>query len=205
MNSTTTNMSVPPISVSDADAQMAAARKAGWRRADLVWERLQEEAIAHYGAGNTADATRLWRRAGWVALWRFRAADPRRATTLANLALADRLAGREARARRRYARARRIWRGVGRFIATMAIAPRARSSMFHRRLEAKHWDTYQQNMRVRMTAFTRETAEALEALEHGNPPHCRLQERWKGEKPPVYDDTRKILAAALLIAVWGKS
>ena len=139
-----------------------------------------------------------------IALWRFRATDPRRATTLANLALTDRLAGREGRARRRYARARRIWRETGPFIATMQIARRARSSLFHLRMETKHWDTYQDNMRIRMTAFARETAEALAALEQGQPVACRLYQRWRAEKPPVFDDTRKLLAAALMVGVGEK-
>ena len=55
---------------------------------------------------------------------------------------ADRLAGREARARRRYAKALTIWREIESFIAGMEISRRARSSLFHLRMEAKHWDTY---------------------------------------------------------------
>ncbi len=220
MSSMTTNMSAPPTSGSElapggdrvltgtaaehAAAESAAALRAGWRAADLDWERLQEEANALYRAGDAARAVKLWRRAGWIALWRFRASDPRRATTLANLALADGLAGREARARRRYAKARRIWSKVDGFIATMRITRRARSSLFHLRMEAKHWDTYQHNIHTRMTAFARETAEALAALERGEPVTCRLYERWRGEKPAVFDDTRKLLAAALLVSVGEK-
>jgi hypothetical protein len=180
-----------------------AARKAGWRRADLVWERLQEEGNALLAAGDAAGAARCFRRAGWISFWRFRRADPRRATTLANLACADRLAGREARARKRYAKARALWAGVDGFIAGMRIGRRARSSLYHLRMEAKHLDTYHANMRIRMTAFARETATALEALEAGVPVRARLYRRWKAEKLPVYDDTRKLLAAALLVADAG--
>jgi hypothetical protein len=196
---------VPTGTAADrAAAERAAALRAGWRAADLNWERLQEEANQRYRSGDAARAVKLWRRAGWIGLWRFRASDPRRATTLANLALADRLAGREARARRRYAKARRIWGEVDGFIAAMRIVRRARSSLFHLRMEAKHWDTYQQNMRIRMTAFARETAEALAALERAEPVTCRLYERWRGEKPVVFDDTRKLLAAALLVGAGEK-
>ena len=59
-------------------------------------------------------------------------------------------------------------------------------------------------MRIRMTAFARETATALAALEQGQRPSCRLYERWRGEKPPVFDDTRKLLSAALLVGVGEK-
>lgn len=191
----------PEHTAERAAAERAAALKAGWHAADLDWEQLQEQGNALLLSGDRAAAGRCFRRAGWIALWRFRATDPRRATTLANLGLTDRLAGREGRARRRYARARRIWRETGPFIATMQIARRARSSLFHLRMETKHWNTYQDNMRIRMTAFARETAEALAALEQGQPVACRLYQRWRAEKPPVFDDTRKLLAAALMVGV----
>ena len=189
-----------PISVSDADTEMIIARKAGWRRADLAWERLQEQGNAALRAGQTQEAIRCFRRAAWISRWRFRTPDPRRAATLANLALADRLLGREARARRRYAKARRLWEEVDSWIGDVQVARRARSSLFHLRMEARHWDTYQDNLRVRLRAFARETGEALAALEQGRAPTHRLFERWRGEKPSVFDDTRKVLAAALMIA-----
>lgn len=193
-------MSAPPILASEADAQLAAALTAGWHRADLNWERLQEAGNARLQEGDIPGATRPFRRAGWIAFWRFRGADPRRATTLANLAFIDRLTGRESRARRRYAKARRLWAGADRFIEGMQIAPRARSSLFHMRMEAKHWNTYQQNMRIRMTAFARETEAALADLSGGGSPTCRLYGRWRAEKPAIYDDMRKFLAACLLVA-----
>ena len=39
----------------------------------------------------------------------------------------------------------------------------------------------------------------------GQAPRHRLYERWRGEKPSVFDDTRKFLAAALLIGVGESS
>ena len=86
-----------PISVSDADTEITIARKAGWRRADLSWERLQEQGNAALLAGDTQEAVRCFRRAAWISRWRFRTPDPRCAAPLADLALADRLIGREAR------------------------------------------------------------------------------------------------------------
>ena len=201
MNSTTTNMSARPISASEADKELAAARKAGWRRADLDWERLQERGNALLLEGDRIGATRCFRRAGWIALWRFPRTDPRRAATLANLARADRLSGHEGRARRRYAKARKLWAGVDDWIGGMEAARRARSSLFHLRMEARHWDTYQENMRTRMRAFAAEAAESLAALERGEAAPHRLFERWRGEKPSVFDDTRKFLSAALMIGV----
>ena len=201
MSFMTMSMSAQPISASEADTELAIARKAGWRRIDLAWERLQEQGNALLLAGDRAGAARCFRRAGWVALWRFGKSDPRRAATLANLARADRLGAREGRARRRYAKARKLWAGADAWIGGMEAARRARSSLFHLRMEALHWDTYQDNMRIRMRAFAAETAEALAAFEQGEPSPHRLYERWLGEKPNVFDDTRKFLAAALLVGV----
>ncbi len=156
-------------------------RAAGWRRADAVWERLQETGNRCLGAGAASEAARAFRHAGWVAMLAFRRADPRRATTLANLALADRLAGREARARRRYARARALWAGVDGYIAAMRIARRSRSARLDRAMEARHLETFRQNMRLRMTGIARATGTALAALEAGAPVRARLAARWQTE------------------------
>lgn len=181
-------------------AKRAAARNAGWRKADLRWEAMQEAAHAAYAAGREAEAARLWRRALQLARNRFGASDPRRANSLANAAFADQLAGNSARAGRRYAKAQTLWRTVPAWIETMHYARRARSSLFHLRMEAKHWDTYQANMRVRMGRFAAETEEALGAIAEGKPSPHRMVGRWKAEKPAIYDDARKFLAAALLLA-----
>jgi len=179
---------------------LARARAAGWRRADLVWERCQEAAAAAWSDNRSDEAVALWRRAARIAVWRMMPGDPRRATSLANLAFADRLRGRDARAARRYARARALWARVPARIAGVEPARRARSSLFHLRMEARHWDTYRDNLRTRMARFAEESAEALAALAAGRPSPHRLAGRWRAEKPPVFDDTRKLLAAALLIA-----
>lgn len=174
---------------------------AGWRRADGAWERLQEAGNARLAAGEVAAAARLFRRARWVAALGFRRGDPRRATTLANLALVDRLVGREARARRRYARARAQWAGVEGYIAGMRIARRSRSARLERAMEARHLETFRQNMRIRMTGMARATGTALAALEADAPVTARLAARWQAERPAVFDDTRRLMAAALLLAV----
>lgn len=178
-------------------------RRAGrrWRRADTAWERLQEEGVARLAAGDARGAARAFRRAGWIALLALPRREPRQATTLANLALADRLAGRERRALRRYARARALWAESEGFVARMEIAHRSRSAQGDRRMQARHLETYRANMRIRMTGFTRTTATALAALEAGRPVTARLAERWAAEKPAQHDDTRRLLAAALLVAV----
>lgn len=182
------------------DTELRRARAAGWRAVDLTWERLQEAAPALLAETRAAEAVAAWHRAARIARWRFARRDPRRVTSLANLAFADRLMGREARARRRYARAIRLWQEVPAWIEGVEPARRARSSLFHMRMEAKHWETYRANMRTRLARFAAETGECLAALAEDRPPPHRLLGRWRAEKPGVFDDTRKLLAAALLVA-----
>jgi hypothetical protein len=55
-------------------------------------------------------------------------------------------------------------------------------------------------MRTRLARFVAEADAALAALAAGRPPPAPLFPRWKGAKPPVFDDTRKVIAACLLIA-----
>jgi hypothetical protein len=199
-------MSVLPILESRSrDTEMRAALAAGWWRRDLYWERLQEAGNAAMLAGDIRGAARAWQRAAWIVRLAFAASDPRQATTLANLAYLDRLAGREARAKKQYAKARIRWQQADAFITGMTIARRGRSSMFHLRMEVLHWDTYENNMRIRLRKFANEAADALAALEQNRTPDCRLFERWRGEKPSVFDDTRKFLSAALLVGGGAQS
>lgn len=196
---------LPILGYNSQDTEMHAARAAGWRRTDLYWERLQEKGNACHISGDGKAAAGYWRRASWIARLFFPTDDPRQVTTLANLALADKLTGNEGRAKNRYAKARSLWQNIDGFISGLTISRRARSSLFHLRMEALHWDTYDANMRTRLRAFASETTQALEALEKNRTPECRLFERWRGEKPSVFDDTRKVLAAALLIGGGARS
>jgi hypothetical protein len=200
-------MSAPPISASDraaarkrADAEMRAALAAGWRRSDLWWERLQERANRDWEAGDRARALRGFRLGYWLALGAFRADDPRRATSLANAGFAARARGSERTATRRYAAALRLWAGLGRWLDGIEVKPRARSSLFHLRMELRHREAFRANMRTRLARFVAEADAALAALANGRPPPAPLFPRWKGAKPPVFDDTRKVIAACLLIA-----
>ena len=179
---------------------MRAALAAGWRRRDLWWERLQERANAALAQGDARTAIRGFRHAFWLARLGFPGDDPRRAASLANMGAIARLDGADDRARRRYTRARSLWSSVPDGLDGLVIQPRARSSLFHLRMEVKHQDVYHANMKARLGAFVSETGECLDALmADASPPH-RLHLRWRGEKPAVFDDTRKLLAACLLVA-----
>ena len=193
MSFMTTSMFVPPIWGFDRnDAEMRLALQSGWRRSDLIWERLMERALSE---GRARDL----RLADWLARLRFSKGDPRRATAAAGRVRQAFDAGDANLATRIARRANAEFSGVEDFIANLAIAPRARSSLFHLRMEARHRETYHDNMRLRLSKIAAETTEHLEALtSEARPPH-RLFTRWRGEKPSVFDDTRKLLGACLLI------
>ncbi|GMG81552.1 hypothetical protein LNKW23_07650 [Paralimibaculum aggregatum] len=176
------------------------ARAAGWRGADLAFERLTEAGCAALHGGDLPAAIAAFGKARRLAFWRIARSDPRHATSLANAAMAARLAGREARARRLYAAARRRWAAVPGRVAAVEPARRARSSLFHLRMEARHWDTYVANQRKRLAGFVADADAALAALAESRRPPARLYTRWRGEKPPVFDEMRKLMSAALLIA-----
>ena len=176
------------------------ARQSGWGRADILWESLMEEANIHWLEGDRTRSARAFRRAGWIARLFFAGRDLRRATVLVNQGIVARARGQSRRAEACFSRALTLWEARNECaIGDMQIAPRARSSLFHLRMEARHRETFHDNMRVRLGRIAAEVRSAIEALGNENAPECRLFSRWKGEKPNVYDDTRKILGACLLI------
>ncbi len=200
MNFTTTNMSAPRIWGFDrGDAEMRLARQSGWTRADLVWERLMEAANTAIIDGNGPLAAWYLRLSDGLAGLRFARGDPRRATAAAGRALMLYRAGKPERAALLQRRALDEFQNAAEFIRAMQISPRARSSLFHLRMEALHRDTYHDNLRIRLGRIAGETRESLALLTAPTSSGHRHYARWRGEKPSVFDDTRKILAACLLL------
>ena len=195
----TTTMSAPRIWASSSNrAEMRAALSSGWRRSDLIWERLQEWSNERVHSKHRAAAGFL---AGClIACLCFKSGDARIWTSVANAGFALRLMGAKTLAHRAYELAFSRWSNSGQSLDSIEIRSRARSSLFHLRMEAKHWNAYRANMEARLRAFIGETQECLEHLSDGRQVPHRLYSRWKGEKPSVFDDTRKILGACLLLA-----
>lgn len=194
------NMFAPRIWGFDRDdAEMRMARASGWSRADLVWERLTEAAHGAFSQGNLRRTGRLLLAAHWVARLWFDARDLRCANTLANRSLLARKRGDNARAETLQKRALSVWAGAAPAIDGLEFRPRSRSSLFHLRMEALHRDQFQANMRTRYRRIAEETEQALRRLSAGAPSERSFFSRWRGEKPPVFDDSRKFLAAALAL------
>lgn len=200
MSYMTMNMSALPIWGFDRnDAEMRIARQAGWTRSDLVWERLMETGLTHAVDGKPERALRLLRLADWLARARFSRNDPRKATAPAARARLLYRLGKHSAAEALQKRALTAIKPLDTFISSLNIAPRARSSLFHLRMEARHRDTYHENFRRRLFKIADESRAHLITLTSPTSPPHRLLSRWRGEKPTVFDDTRKCLAACLLM------
>ena len=147
-------MSAQRTSESDnGKSEMRAALAAGWRRTDLVWERLQIRGNAAWINGDHTGARRNFLIAWMLARIFFKRGDPRIATSIANVGLMAREAGQFARAARHYARAQHLWTDVPHVLDGLRIRPRVRSSLFHLRMEVRHRGTYEKYMRARIANF----------------------------------------------------
>jgi len=197
------------------DLDPAALARAGWSEEDLAWERLQEEAATREEAGDRARAAALWAEALRVAREGFEANDPRLAASLTNHAVALGRAGEEAAAKWLFEEALLVWDSCAGWLDAMRPERRARSSLFHLRLEVKNRAAYAANARARARELVAEGRARTLALRDGGAVDAgegaegdgkgateRLM-RWRAERPAGPSDTRKLLAASLLIAGSG--
>jgi hypothetical protein len=182
-------MCAAPISAAEA-----------WTGADADWERQQVAAAEAFAANDPVGAATSWAAALRTARASFEADDPRLATSLANRALALRLQG-DGAADRLFADALGIWDAAPAWLARQRFAPRARSSTFHLRLEARHAGAYDANLRRRAGALLDGARAATAAIAAGAPgrrPDCAAFQAFRSA--PL-DAWRKVLGAAhLLIA-----
>lgn len=177
--------------------EAAAARAAGWRRTEIWWERLQVRAKTHQIAGGLDAAARCWTLAYGLGLLFLSREDPRFACSLANAAAAAEHRGRFRVADGRHRRACELWRSVPAWVERIRPAPRARSSLFHLRLARHHAETYRKNLRAKLREQVEEAMASLDASILEAP---GAKPRWLRERPPVFDDTRRLLGACYLMA-----
>ena len=181
-----------------ADGEMKNPETENWTQADQDWEALQEQAAEHAVAGRLDEAATLWAEALYLARQSFVAQDPRLAASIANHAFALRRKGDAAGAGRLFEEAGRVWDSSAPWIWSIRIERKARSSLYHLRMEAKHWKTYEATKRKRLQSFADEGRAAIAALAADKPADSRGVSRWWPEKTPYPSDSRKLLAAALL-------
>lgn len=180
-------------------AELAAA---GWREADLDWENAMEAAVAALAAGDVAGAAEGF--AACVGIVRaFDAFDPRLGTSCANRAAALAALGRGEAAGLLARDARAAWQGCDGWVAAMTAPRVARSSLFHMRMEQRHRATYEDRWREKWAELV---AEARSRLAGEGPLELTAPEeagerlaRWRRERPAMLNDTRKLMAAAVML------
>jgi hypothetical protein len=176
--------------------------RAGWSEAELEWEGLGEAASDALGAGDAEAAKTTAGAALRIARERFEAADPRLATSLVLQALALSAADAAAKTAHLLEDAERIWSACDPWIERLTAPRTARSSMFHMRMEQRHRDTYEERWRVKWAQLAGEARARLAALERGAPDAAAstaAAARWRRERPAMLNDTRKLMAAVLLM------
>ncbi len=170
--------------------------RAGWSPEELYWEELSEAALAlpH------REALPYWREAAAIAPEALAVQDARQATSLANLALAEALDGRTEEAASLLAQAERRWEEAAAWLATLKPERRARSSLFHHRLQSKHPGGYDHWSRERYDALFAAGKEALGDRRQGRHRPTSPYATWQALRPAGFDDARRLIAAVHLIA-----
>jgi hypothetical protein len=182
-------MCAAPISAADA----------AWTEADAAWERLQVEAAEAFAANDLVGAAASYGAALRTARGSFPADDPRLATSLANRALALRLRG-EPGPDRLFSDALKILDEAPAWLARQRFAPRARSSIFHLRLEARHPGAYDANLRRRALTLLNEARGVAAALAAGAAAQAPDPIPLRALRSAPKDAMCKVLAAVHLLA-----
>ena len=194
-----TTMSEKPTSAGD-NLELSEALKAGWSPDEVAWEVCQEAAAQAAYDGDIEKSLPLWRDALSLARKTFGSDDPRLGTSLANMAFALRETGRAEAAGPLFEEARHVWDASFAWVEALKLERRARASLFHLRMETLHRDKYEAHFRERLRRFAAEARSAVAVMADGGPQPERCLPRWRSEKPPACWDSRKLLAACLLLA-----
>jgi hypothetical protein len=190
-------MSGAPTSADDLP-DAAALAAAGWSEAELTWEHVQVAAAEVLAQGKTGEAASLWQSGLELARETFGEDDPRLAASLANRAVGLRLEGDDAAAAALLGEALEVWDRAGPWIEALKPERRARSSLYHLRVETKYKGGYERHSRERYRKLAEEGRARTGALrDAAGAPQADL-ERWRRNRPAGYDDARKLLAAVVL-------
>ena len=177
---------------------------AGWMEADIAWERAAEAALQCIASGDRDGARREFARGVQIATANFTEPDPRLGSALANHGAALIDAGEARLSGRTIADAMRIWQGCDAWVAKMTAPRVARSSLFHLRMEQRHRQTYEARWRIKWNELVEEArrrvggAGALMLVSEADA--AERLDRWRRERPAMLNDTRKLMAAVLLLA-----
>lgn len=195
-------MSAAPISAAEPDipaSVLAALARAGWPVEAWAWEQAMVAALTALARGDRDAARATLLHAQRLANSALPPDDLRRLTAAANLSELDgdraALAGLAAR-----------WRAAQAWLTALRPQPRARSSLFHLRLESKHPGGYSQLQAHRLRRVWLDAADRLDAPAAGASPEAASA----GARDAVagwlavaarsgFTDERKLAAAAGLL------
>jgi hypothetical protein len=183
---------LPPDLDDYAEMDPRALALAGWSEEELFWEELQATALSLLGR---ADPREHWQEAARVAATIFQPDDARRATSLANLALAE-----PARAPSLLAEAAAIWAASDGWVAGLALERRARSAIYHLRLMRRYPGGYDHWSRARYLALHAEGGALLAARAAGTLALAAPYRAWRDQRPAGFNDGRRLHDAVRLIA-----
>jgi hypothetical protein len=177
---------------------------AGWSEADLEWEEAGKTALQHLADGDFDRMREELGKSLRIANDNFAADDPRLGTSLANQAAAAIAGGRPALAAHTLSDAVRVWRSCDGWVAKMTAPRVARSSLFHMRMEQRHRPAYEARWRVKWGELVDEARAKIgdgASLALVSPAEAANQAaRWRREHPAMLNDTRKLMAAVILLA-----
>lgn len=175
---------------------------AGWARAELDWEGHAEAHCAALAGGDEAGAKSHSGRCVFLAREAFAVGDPRLATALANHAAclarqADEAAGEL------WQEAVEHWARSDSWIAAMTAPRVAKSSLFHMRMEQRHRPAYEARWRAKWQELGEEAKARLASADPAGPVEADAAgaalARWRRERPAMLNDTRKLMAAVILL------
>ena len=176
---------------------------AGWSEADIQWEGLMADAVSAFGSEDRERAKSLAGQCVQIARDRFDENDPRLGASLANYAVLLRETGGPDGVDALLDEARSVWSACDPWIENMSAPRVARSSLFHMRMEQKHRDTYEDRWRIKWQDMVQDARTRVNALSAAPgleaEQAAEVHTRWQRECPAMLNDTRKLMAAAVLM------
>lgn len=173
---------------------------AGWHPVDVEWEHETEAVFVRALAGDEEGAKQAASQALRAARASFLSEDGRLGTALANFGWCLARSGNAKAGEDLAKEARRVWSLSDMWIAGLRAPRVARSSLFHMRMEERNRAAYQARWHRQWVELAGEARSRLNGKATPLGPEEAL-ERWRRERPAMLNDTRKLMAAAVLLLV----
>ena len=192
-------MSGAPISGADLPDPRALLSK-GWRAEELEWEAIGEAAAKANASGDREEAAKAWSEGLRLARRIFAGNDPRLACSLTNHALGLRRNGQDELADQLLSEALLVWDASGPWVEALKPEVRAKSSLYHFRLETRYPGQYDHFSQERYRDLAQAGRQAIKEHKIRADASSDRWTAWQSKKPDGFSDLRKLMAAVFLIA-----